>query len=463
MRSIPLLLIVIALFLAASCAGDEFEKEKNGGPTDASFESGGAICSDPAGDEDNDGIANGDEGCLTGRDSDHDKIPDWQDFDSDDDGIYDDKERGDRDANGMCKSKPESTWPCDSDGDGVPDFLDVDSDGDGLLDADEDFNGDGLLGCCMIQCNNPADTQKEDCIFTDDGCGPGQSCESGTCAPAYTFECSNGETNPTRKDTFGDGKLDNERGTFICRDATEDKPQGRKMVMLRKNETGDWHIALEMKAAHNDLNISGAAAKEAAAVIDMTDIKAEAAGFVISRSTDKDNVQDDLNQILSALNTKPPGGPGTVSVRASGTQVKSHDMFDSVQGTILDVSLSTASNVSTARNELIGTILGKQMAQLGTVPPPYGSSHSEFVIRFVTVKRVEFKKDSNNNYVLDANGYPQDSGDKGKWRPVSSWTICPMGPPWPEPTTRCSTSATWAPSPACPWLISSGWWMNPAP
>ena len=47
--------------------------------------------------------------------------------------------------------------------------------------------------------------------------------------------------------TFGDGKLDNERGTFICRDATEDKPQGRKPVLYKKSEAakGDWHLALE--------------------------------------------------------------------------------------------------------------------------------------------------------------------------------------------------------------------------
>ncbi len=45
---------------------------------------GPATCKDPTGDEDSDGIDNGAEGCLSGRDSDGDKVPDWQDFDSDD-------------------------------------------------------------------------------------------------------------------------------------------------------------------------------------------------------------------------------------------------------------------------------------------------------------------------------------------------------------------------------------------
>jgi hypothetical protein len=378
------------------------------------------MCTDPTADEDGDGIPNGDEGCLYQRDTDGDKIPDWQDFDSDEDGIYDSIEKGEKTSDGKCQgaSAPKDGWPCDSDGDGVPDYLDVDSDGDGLLDKEEDANGDGLLGCCLVKCNQPGTKQTNDCTLTDDGCGSGQTCESGTCTPAVHFKCSNGETDPTRKDTFGDGTLDNERGTFICRDATEDRPQGRKPIQLRQNATGDWHVALEKTAMYGELNIANAGPKEAAGAIDEKDTSAEVAGFVISRDTDKANVQDELTQILQAINTKVPGGSGTVSQRASGTQVKSHDLFDSIQGTILDLSLSTASNVSTVRNELIGTLMNKQMAELGNLPSPYGSSHTEFVIRFVSVKRFEFKKDAQGNLVTDADGYPVDSGDTNQWRLV---------------------------------------------
>ena len=379
----------------------------------------GILCADPNADEDGDGISNGEEGCLSARDSDNDQIPDWQDFDSDDDGIYDDIEKGEKDTAGKCKGAkaPKNGWPCDTDGDGVPDYLDIDSDGDGLLDKEEDTNGDGLLGCCLTKCSTPG-VKQVDCVLTDDGCGSGQKCENGTCTPAVNFECSNGETSPWNKDTFGDGKLDNERGTFICRDATEDNPKGRKPVQLRQNVTGDWHIALEKTAKYGELKITSAGLKDAAGVVDEDDIQAEVAGFVISRDTVKDSVQDELTEMLQAIGAKPPGGSGTVSQRASGTQVKSHDRYDSIQGTILDVTLSTASNVSTVRNELLGTLMGKSMAELGNLPSPYGSSHTEFVVRFVTVKRVEFDKDSQGNLVKDAKGYPVDSGDKSKWRLV---------------------------------------------
>jgi hypothetical protein len=397
----------------------DFDDGNGGGLGDGGTGDVGVLCNDPSGDEDKDGIPNGEEGCLNGRDSDGDKIPDWQDFDSDEDGIYDDIEKGKKDSAGKCEGKkpPQNGWPCDTDGDGVPDYLDVDSDGDGLLDKEEDANGDGLLGCCLSACKNPGVKQTE-CVLTDDGCGAGQECKNGQCTPAVHFECSNGETNPSQKDTFGDGKLDNERGTFICRDATEDNPKGRKPVQLRQNTLGDWHIALEKSAKYGELKLTGAGAKEAAGVIDEDDNQAEVAGFVISRDTTMDNVQDELTQILQDIGAKPPGGSGTVSQRASGVQVKSHDRYDSIQGTILDVNLSTASNVSTVRNELIGTLLGKSMANMGNLPSPYGSSHTEFVVRFVTVKRVEFKKDAQGNYETDAKGYPIDSGDKSKWRLV---------------------------------------------
>ena len=156
---LPLALIFA---LAAGCATDDTDFV----PPDAALDGAGNLCSDPTGDEDQDGIPNGDEGCLTGRDTDGDKIPDWQDSDSDDDGILDSLEKGAKSGDTCATAKaPKNGWPCDHDGDGVPDFMDVDSDGDNLLDKDEDANGDGKVGCCLELCNEPGDIQKEFSFF----------------------------------------------------------------------------------------------------------------------------------------------------------------------------------------------------------------------------------------------------------------------------------------------------------
>ena len=93
-------------------------------------------------DADGDNISNENEGLA---DVDADGIPNWEDLDSDGDGLPDAAEAGDDDC---------TTPPIDTDGDGFPDFLDNDSDDDGAADAEErragsdprlrDTDGDGV-------------------------------------------------------------------------------------------------------------------------------------------------------------------------------------------------------------------------------------------------------------------------------------------------------------------------------
>ncbi len=417
----PVIFMILSLVALAACTDPLEDGDFDSGfvpSVDSAVWTDGSsnpVCSDPKADWDGDGINNGDEGCLSARDSDGDKVPDWQDMDSDGDKIPDSVEAGTKGTDGKCKGakKGKDGWPCDSDGDKVPDYLDLDSDGDGLKDGAEDENGDGLLGCCLLTCNAPdVKWQKSNCILTKDGCGSGQKCVNKKCTPAVDFKCSEGETSAKKKDTFGDGKLDNERGTFICRDATEDKPQGRKAVQIRYDTTGDWRIAIEKSAKYGPTTISNPGTKMRAGVIDHSKTTEEASGFVISRNSTSD-VQSELTSLISSIQS---AGLGKVTVRASGTQVKSHDKYDSVQGTILDVKATSSNNVSSVRNQVMAALLGKTMADLSNLPSPYGTSATEFVIRFTTVKRFAFKKDKNNKQVLDSKGYPMDSGDKTKWR-----------------------------------------------
>jgi len=429
MRLRILTLVLGAGLLTIGCTDPLDETDYDGGTTPtvdtAKWVEAGTVCNDPKADWDGDGIPNGDEGCLSGRDTDSDKVPDWQDLDSDGDKIPDSVEAGTKGSGGKCAGakKGDGRWPCDTDGDKVPDYLDLDSDGDGLKDGEEDENGDGLLGCCLTTCNAPGTTwQKANCKLvksdpakSTDGCGQGQKCISKKCVPAVAFKCSEGETSAKKKDTFGDGKLDNERGTFICRDATEDKPQGRKPVQIRYDSTGDWRIAIEKGAKYGPMTISNAGSKMRAAVIDHSKSTEEASGFVLSKTSTSD-VQTELAALVASIQSNVPGGSGTVTVRASGIQRKSHDKYDTVQGTILDIKLTSSTNVSSVRNELVAALLGKTMANLSNLPQPYGGSATEFVIRFSTIKRFAFKKDKNNKLVLDSKGNPTDTGDKGKWR-----------------------------------------------
>ncbi len=90
----------------------------------------------------------------TPLDSDKDGIPDFEDTDSDNDGVSDADEAGDN---------PET--PTDTDKDGVPDYKDLDSDNDGITDVTEsggkDDDSDGLLDDGEELTTEPTDTDKD--------------------------------------------------------------------------------------------------------------------------------------------------------------------------------------------------------------------------------------------------------------------------------------------------------------
>jgi hypothetical protein len=429
-----LLAATVALFAGCSTRSpiSESPREDSGpplpdrGPPLSDSRSG--HCADPEGDFDSDGISNRLEGCGTGRDSDGDGVPDWQDSDSDGDKVLDRVERGGKDASGRCKDPIKAGadgWPCDSDGDKLPDYLDRDSDDDGLSDGFEDENGDGLLGCCLSECFKAGSTAQKRCklVLSDpgkptDGCGAGQTCTSGKCVPPVHFLCSEGETYRRRKDTFGDTRSDKERGTFICRDATEAWPQGRKPVLYKKSDAarGDWILALEKHAKYGPLTISNPGKKMFAAAIDHDRQTDEVAGFVISRDATRE-VQSELAALITGLRSSfPPGSTTAVTLRTSGVQAYTHDLYDSVQGTILDLTLASTADISSVRNAVVASLLGKKLSDLTNLPQSYGGSYSPMILKFSTVKRVDLKRDTSGRVLLDASGKPLTTGDKSKWR-----------------------------------------------
>jgi hypothetical protein len=112
-------------------------------------------------DSDNDGILDGHDRAT---DFDRDGLRNLEDDDSDNDGIPDREEAGDDDIR---------TIPIDTDQDGSPDFTDIDSDDDGLSDAIErergldprsrDTDGDGVLDLVeVVACFDPEETGCDD-------------------------------------------------------------------------------------------------------------------------------------------------------------------------------------------------------------------------------------------------------------------------------------------------------------
>lgn len=124
----------VAFLLAAGGCSGEAGSRKTNNENNLNNENDRCTCRDTDGD----GICDFDEGAAELLDTDRDGTPDFQDLDSDGDGILDAVEAGD---DTTC------TPPFDTDGDGIPDVQDSDSDGNGIFDAVEgtgDTDGDGV-------------------------------------------------------------------------------------------------------------------------------------------------------------------------------------------------------------------------------------------------------------------------------------------------------------------------------
>ena len=166
--------------------------------------------------------------------TDNDLVPDFQDIDSDNDGIFDVLEGGDSDldvdgdgvigcicsqdngyfdldGNGM-NDTAELTPETDSDSDGVPDYLDIDSDNDGIHDVTE--SGDGNL-----DTNGDGAIDSNDSDYTDtDGDGMDDDSE-----PTDVLD-SDGDSLPNHLDidSDNDGIYDVEEGGDSSLDTNDD-------------------------------------------------------------------------------------------------------------------------------------------------------------------------------------------------------------------------------------------------
>lgn len=350
-----LLLGALLLFGPQACTDTTRPPRRDAAPSDWHVRPDQDLTCTPGQDRDQDAIPDEVEGC-DGRDRDGDQTPDYLDKDADGDGRPDWIEAGDA---------PKT--PRDTDGDQTPDHLDLDSDGDGLGDGAEDQNGDGLLGCCRKTCGQsivgcPA--------VKADACGPGQSCSGNTCGPAVHFLCADGETDPLKADTFGDGAGDKAQLSFVCR-ASRDDVQTAGGFAVRHNKTGDWAVALPPGHTYQELRISGAKPMEAAAAVGLREGgKQTAAGFLLSRrdqSGDHTQLAGTVASTLIALINKDKSRK--VLELRDGRTSTSHDGYPMRVESRLRLILAQGTTLGALRDELLLALLGRKAAEVGGLPP----------------------------------------------------------------------------------------------
>ncbi len=92
-----------------------------------------------------------------------------------------------------------------------------------------------------------------------------------------------------------------------CKEISPTNPDGHKPVTLRRNTTGDWLAALDKTATYGDLAINTPAAKMAAAALDYRGADQEVAGFILSRDTKLQDIQDRNSTAVSSSGEKLSG------------------------------------------------------------------------------------------------------------------------------------------------------------
>ncbi len=315
-----------------------------------------------AADDDNDYITNGDEACLYLRDFDGDLVPDYLDYDSDNDGIPDAIEAGDQNP---------QTPPADTDGDGLPDYIDWDSDNDGVADNDEDRNGDGVLGSCTTACDPGNPTACE----VEQYCNPAVSvCVDDTCLE--------GETDPHSADTDGDGIADGAEPTFICNARSESNPLGRKPVQYQPHSDGVFKLAIEDLATYREVAVAGSTEK--AAAWDMLDADHWFSGFAVHRQpSGASAAAESVNAIQAIMGISGV----SVDVLSSGSQSTSHDEYPIMVSTMIAVSTSQPTDVAVLRNQILAAVAGRSVSELSNTPGAMGHTASNFIVSFSTIQR----------------------------------------------------------------------------
>ena len=273
--------------------------------------------------------------CSRGRDSDGDGLSDGCECelgtnpskkDTDGDGLGD----GEEDANQNCQVDPGETDPLspDTDGDGLGDKLEFehrclepdesDTDEDGLADGVEDQNGDGAIG----------------------------NCPEGE----YDVSCANGESNPCKADSDGDGTPDSKEPRLRrCLESDVANLNEPKMVSSPASE-GDYKLAVSSSVEASD--VSGTSSTINAHVF--TDDEAQYTGFVLSYepSVDTEGASWLENRLVNKIQYIFP----TSSRRTSGRKTTTFDGKEASVNAV--VEMPGVTSASDGRDKILAELVG---------------------------------------------------------------------------------------------------------
>ncbi|HEV8323707.1 MAG TPA: hypothetical protein VG389_18965 [Myxococcota bacterium] len=258
--------------------------------------------------------------------------------------------------------------------------LNPDSDGDGIPDGVEDANGN-----CMV---DPGETDPTLSDSDGDGLADGTELTMGT--------------DPLNPDTDGDGLVDGDEiiAGFDPLDPLDPSPtvgsgvtavcsaMGLTPVFPFDDVEADWRVALLTGETYTDLVVALAPGEllDAADFDEATDSQA---GFVLSRTPPAGSTNASTESAtFTTLVTGAAASLGLTAVlRNPGRLVVSHDGFDAVVSTTVELTSAGAVDPNTLRDELLATLAGHPLSDFTGLPPAGGTPASAFIFSYETLIR----------------------------------------------------------------------------
>ena len=220
--------------------------------------------------------------------------------------------------------------------------------------------------------------------YPNNTCDPGLNCMQGKCVKQAPPDQGSAEQPgpqpeggppPDSKPPMPDSKV-----PPAC------SPPGVAKLMYRFNKAGDWTLAVDLKSSYKDLSISGAKPKQALATFDYNVSWQQVAGVAASRPSAAKSPAAEVTAAITALGQALYG---KVSTRSAGSSYSSHDGFQAMLWTTLDVTLASTGDVGLVRNKLAAVLAGVQASQISGLPATFGAPATKLVVRLATTLRAD--------------------------------------------------------------------------
>lgn len=151
-----------------------------------------------------------------------------------------------------------------------------------------------------------------------------------------------------------------------------------------RSPPGDWSVVVPVSAKYRQIQVKAPGAQVAAAALDWDDGNGNLAGFIISLPANGNATAQDVASHL--VNDIELGFLGT-SLSDPGRATTSHDGYEMIAATVVDLTPASSTELSKVRNRLYPALLGLDITQFEGLPQSPAEQSNKFKLVLSTILR----------------------------------------------------------------------------